>query len=43
MPKPVLVGYDPRRLDRAPVDFGVAVSRFIRAPLVVVSVQAGPR
>jgi nucleotide-binding universal stress UspA family protein len=41
MSKPILVGYDPRRADRAPVDFGVAAARFTGAPLVVVAVQAG--
>jgi nucleotide-binding universal stress UspA family protein len=42
VPKPILVGYDPRKLDRAPVDFGVAVARFTGASLVVACVQAQP-
>jgi nucleotide-binding universal stress UspA family protein len=41
MAKPILVGYDPRARDRAPVEFGVAASRFTGAPLVVASVHAG--
>jgi nucleotide-binding universal stress UspA family protein len=40
MPKPILVGYDPRSADRAPIRFGVAAARFIGAPLVVGSVVA---
>lgn len=40
MPKTILVGYDTRSADRAPVRFGVAASRFTRAPLVVGSVYA---
>ena len=35
MPKPILVGYDPHRADRAPVHFGVAAARFTGAPLIV--------
>src|SRR4051812_27571920 len=35
MPKPVLVGFDVRSADRAPVDFGVLAARFTAAPLVV--------
>ena len=35
MPKPILVGFDPRTADRAPVDFGLAAARFTGAPLVV--------
>jgi nucleotide-binding universal stress UspA family protein len=35
MPKPILVGYDPRSADRAPVDFGAAAARFTGAPLIV--------
>jgi nucleotide-binding universal stress UspA family protein len=38
--KPVLVGYDPRHGDRAPVDFGVAVARLTGARLVVAAVHA---
>jgi nucleotide-binding universal stress UspA family protein len=39
--KPILVGYDPQRLDYAPVEFGVAMARLTGAPLVVVSIQLG--
>jgi nucleotide-binding universal stress UspA family protein len=35
--QPILVGYDPRAGDRAPVDFGVAAARFTGAPLIVAS------
>jgi nucleotide-binding universal stress UspA family protein len=38
----ILVGYDPRRGDRAPVGFGVAVARLTGAPLVVAAVHARP-
>ncbi len=31
----ILVGYDPRTRDRAPVRFGVAAARFTGAPLIV--------
>ena len=41
MPKPILVGFDPRTADRAPVDFGLAAARFTGAPLVVGCVCAG--
>ena len=41
MPKPILVGFDPRAADRAPVDFGLAAARFTGAPLVVGCVCAG--
>ena len=41
MPKPILVGFDPRTADRAPVDFGLAAARFTGAPLVVGCVGAG--
>jgi nucleotide-binding universal stress UspA family protein len=41
MSKSVLVGYDPREHDRAPVQFAVAVARFTAAPLVVACVEAG--
>jgi nucleotide-binding universal stress UspA family protein len=37
----ILVGYDPRTADRAPVRFGVMAARPIGAPLVVGSVSAG--
>jgi nucleotide-binding universal stress UspA family protein len=43
MPRPVLVAYDPKTLDHAPVHFGVAISRFTGAPVIVASVQAGVR
>src|SRR5215218_3690901 len=35
MSKPILVGYDPRTEDRAPVAFGIAAARFTGAPLTV--------
>jgi nucleotide-binding universal stress UspA family protein len=41
MSKPILVGYDPRRADRTPVDFGAAMASVTGAPLVVLSVQSG--
>jgi nucleotide-binding universal stress UspA family protein len=37
---PIIVGYDPKLRDRAPVRFGVAASRFTGAPLIVASVCA---
>jgi nucleotide-binding universal stress UspA family protein len=37
---PILVGYDPKLRDRAPVRFGVAAARFTGAPLIIVSVCA---
>jgi nucleotide-binding universal stress UspA family protein len=37
---PIVVGYDPRHADRAPVDFGAALARFTGASLVVVCVHA---
>lgn len=40
MAKPILVGYDPRRADRAPIDFGAAIARGTGAPLVLALVQA---
>ena len=40
MSKPILVGYDPRHGDRAPVDFGVAVARLTGALLLVAAVHA---
>ena len=45
MGQPILVGYDPRSKDRAPVRVGVALARVTVAPLLVASVQApaGPR
>ncbi|MDX6730708.1 MAG: hypothetical protein QOC54_656, partial [Baekduia sp.] len=41
MPKPILVGHDPRRPERAPVRFGVAAARLTGAPLLVLAVHAG--
>jgi nucleotide-binding universal stress UspA family protein len=41
MTRPILVGYDPRGDDRAPVNFGAAASRFTGAPLLVAAVQSG--
>jgi nucleotide-binding universal stress UspA family protein len=41
MSKPILAGYDPRALDRAPVDFGVFAARFTGAPLIIASVERG--
>jgi nucleotide-binding universal stress UspA family protein len=45
MGQPILVGYDPRAKDRAPVRLGVVVARITEAPVIVASVQApaGPR
>src|SRR4051812_21398803 len=45
MAQPILVGYDPRTKDRAPVRLGVVLARVTEAPLIVASVQApaGPR
>jgi nucleotide-binding universal stress UspA family protein len=43
MSKPLLVGYDPRTEDRAPVAFGVAAARFTGAPLIVGCACAGGR
>jgi nucleotide-binding universal stress UspA family protein len=37
--KPILIGYDPRTSDRAPVDFGVAVARSTGASLIIACVQ----
>src|SRR5215211_7475714 len=37
MPKPIVVGFDPRSADRAPVQFGMAAARFTGAPLIVAS------
>jgi nucleotide-binding universal stress UspA family protein len=42
MSKAILVGYDPKTNDRAPVDFGVAAARFTGAPLIIASVISGP-
>lgn len=43
MPKPIVVGFDPKTTDRAPVEFGVAAARFTGAPLIVASVCATRR
>jgi nucleotide-binding universal stress UspA family protein len=40
MSKAILVGYDPRKRDIAPVDFGAELSVLTGAPLIVASVQA---
>src|SRR3954447_6876479 len=42
MGQPILVGYDPRMKDRAPVRLGVVLARVTEAPLIVASVQAPP-
>jgi nucleotide-binding universal stress UspA family protein len=42
MTKPILVGYDPRSADRAPVLFGMAAARFTGAPLIIASAYADP-
>src|SRR3954469_12269863 len=36
----ILVGFDPRSADRAPVTFGAAAARLTGAPLVIAAVQA---
>ena len=41
MANPILVGYDPGRRDRAPVDFGIAAANFTGAPLIIAAVHAG--
>jgi nucleotide-binding universal stress UspA family protein len=41
MPKPILVGYDPREADHAPVKLGIAVARWTEAPLIVACVEVG--
>ena len=41
MSKPILVGHDPRRVDRAPVAFGVELARRCGASLLVASVERG--
>jgi nucleotide-binding universal stress UspA family protein len=40
MAKPILVGYDAGRGDRAPLEFGLAAARFTGAPLIVASVHS---
>jgi nucleotide-binding universal stress UspA family protein len=37
MRKPILVGYDPESADRAPIQFGIAATRFTGAPLIIAS------
>jgi nucleotide-binding universal stress UspA family protein len=41
MSKPILVGYDPRQADNAPVELGAAAAAFTGAPLIVATVDAG--
>ncbi|MDX6664650.1 MAG: hypothetical protein QOG68_856 [Solirubrobacteraceae bacterium] len=41
MSKPILVGYDPRTADRAPVRFGVEAARLTGAPVIVAAVEVG--
>jgi nucleotide-binding universal stress UspA family protein len=43
VPKPIVVGFDPKTTDRAPVEFGVAAARFTGAPLIVASACATHR
>jgi nucleotide-binding universal stress UspA family protein len=43
MARPVLVGYDPRSRDHAPVHFGVALTRYTGGPVIVASVHGGVR
>jgi nucleotide-binding universal stress UspA family protein len=40
MSAPILVGYDPRRIDYAPVDFGALLARLTGAALIVASVES---
>jgi nucleotide-binding universal stress UspA family protein len=40
MSKPIIVGYDPKTLDQAPVRFAVAAARFTGAPLTIACVSA---
>jgi hypothetical protein len=42
MSKPILVGFDPRTSDRAPVEFGVTLAGVTSAPLIIAAVHAGP-
>jgi nucleotide-binding universal stress UspA family protein len=41
MSKPILVGYDPRAADSAPVELGAELARLTGAQLVVASVEGG--
>ena len=43
MARAIIVGLDPKSDDRAAVRLGVQVARFTHAPLIVASVQSGPR
>jgi nucleotide-binding universal stress UspA family protein len=43
MSKPVLVGYDPRMEDHAPVRFAMVAARFTGARLIVAAVESGAR
>ena len=40
MGQPILVGYDPRTKDPAPVHLGVVLARSTEAPMIIASVQA---
>jgi nucleotide-binding universal stress UspA family protein len=40
MRRPILVGYDPKRRDHAPVEFAAEMAQLTGAPLVIASVQA---
>jgi nucleotide-binding universal stress UspA family protein len=40
MAKPILVGYDAERGDRAPLEFGLAAAGFTGAPLIVATVHS---
>jgi nucleotide-binding universal stress UspA family protein len=42
MTKPILAGFDPRRVEHAPVAFGAELARLTRASLIVATAQAGP-
>jgi nucleotide-binding universal stress UspA family protein len=41
MSKPILVGYDPRGSDRAPIDLAIRAAEFTGAPPIVASVETG--
>jgi nucleotide-binding universal stress UspA family protein len=41
MSAPIVVGFDPRAPDEAPVRFGLAAARFTGAPVIVVAVERG--
>jgi nucleotide-binding universal stress UspA family protein len=40
MRRPILVGYDPKHGDQAPVEFGAEIARLTGAPLLIASAQA---